>query len=133
VLVVATFDEDLGGEVVAKAIICLLLAFPYLLLRFAVSLGTRGARWVRLAGVLAAAMVVATPALPKLPQDSDPHPGWVLANTFGPPRLLDRSVGAHDRPALASGDGATGRAPGFPARRDAGRSHEGGGGGGGNT
>ena len=83
VLVVATFNEDLDGAIVAKVVICLLLAFPYLLLRFAVSFGTGGARWVRPASVLAAAMVVVTLAIPELPQDSEPQPGWVLAYTLG--------------------------------------------------
>ena len=71
VLVVATFDPGLEGAIVAKVVISLLLAFPYCLLRFAVSFGTRAARWVRSAGVLAAAMLIATLALPQLPQDSD--------------------------------------------------------------
>jgi len=83
VLGVATFDEGLDGDVVAKLVIGLLLAFPYLLLRFAVSFGTGAARWVRSAGVLAAAMLIVTLALPQLPQDSDQQPGWLLAYTVG--------------------------------------------------
>jgi hypothetical protein len=39
VLVVATFDPGVEGAIVAKVVIGLLLAFPYCLLRFAVSFG----------------------------------------------------------------------------------------------
>jgi signal transduction histidine kinase/ActR/RegA family two-component response regulator len=83
VLVVATFDEELDGQIVAKVVIALLLAFPYFLLRFAVSFGTGAARWVRTASVLAAAMLIVTLALPELPQDTEPQPGWVTAYILG--------------------------------------------------
>jgi hypothetical protein len=84
VLLVAAFDEGLDeNQFLVKAIIVLLLAFPYLLLRFAASFGTVRARWVRLAGVMGAVMVVATLALPEIPGDVDPQPGWLAAYTVG--------------------------------------------------
>lgn len=83
VLVVATFDEGLEQEIAAKALICVLLAFPYLLLRFAVSLGTVPARWVRLATVAAGVMVAVTLALPEIPQDPEPQAGWFTAYIGG--------------------------------------------------
>jgi signal transduction histidine kinase/ActR/RegA family two-component response regulator len=83
VLIVATFDAELEGLILTKAIICLLLAFPYLLLRFAASLGTVPRRWVTFATAAAGVMVAATVALPEFPRDTDPQPGWLAVYTFG--------------------------------------------------
>ena len=48
VLLVGTFDEDLG-DWATKALVCVLLAFPYPLLRFSASFGAVPASWVRVA------------------------------------------------------------------------------------
>jgi signal transduction histidine kinase len=83
VLIIATLDPDLEGPILAKAIIALLLAFPYLLLRFADSLGTVRDRWVRIATALGVVMIVATLLLPEFPQDTEGQGGWVFVYTLG--------------------------------------------------
>jgi signal transduction histidine kinase/ActR/RegA family two-component response regulator len=59
-----------------KALVCVLLVFPYFLLRFTASLGTVPKRFVRLATAATGAILVASLALPPLPAEGTARPGW---------------------------------------------------------
>ena len=60
-------------------LISVLLAFPYLLVRFALSLGAIGPRRHRVAVILTAVQVVATLFSPTFPQPGEPRSGWFTA------------------------------------------------------
>jgi signal transduction histidine kinase/CheY-like chemotaxis protein len=82
VLAISALDTDHGmGGWRAKALTCVLLVFPYLLLRFTASFGTLSARFTRLATVATAAILLATLALPPAPAGNTPHTGWVVPYT----------------------------------------------------
>ena len=70
-----------AGLVWTKAVICVLLALPTLLVLFTQVLGALGRRWRTAALAAYAAQVVVTVAIPPLPEPGDPRPGWVLAYT----------------------------------------------------
>jgi signal transduction histidine kinase/CheY-like chemotaxis protein len=79
VLLVAALGEEGGPEWTRKVLVCVLLAFPYLLLRFAASFGLVRAPLARVAAAATAAILVATVALPSLPEEGAPRPAWYAA------------------------------------------------------
>ncbi|MEA2179268.1 MAG: hypothetical protein QOG77_2565, partial [Solirubrobacteraceae bacterium] len=82
-LLILALDES-RPDWETKAVLCCLLAFPYLMLRFAASFGAVPAVYTRLALWATAAMVVLTVALPSFPaDDAAARPAWVNAYLFG--------------------------------------------------
>ena len=77
-LLIAALDDDAGPEWARKALICVLLAFPYLLLRFAASLGVVPGRLTRLAAAATAVILVLTLVLPPLPEDGASRPASAI-------------------------------------------------------
>ena len=77
-LLIAALDAGGGEEWVGKALVCVLLAFPYLLLRFTVSLGAVPVRFLRPATAATVGILVATVALPPLPEEGA-QPAWAVA------------------------------------------------------
>lgn len=78
VLVVAALAGQGAPGWVDKALVCVLLAFPFLLLRFTASLGAVPGRYVRVAAASTAVMLVASVVLPSLPEDGAARPAWSL-------------------------------------------------------
>ena len=81
VIATAPYEPDRDstvGVVIVKLTICLLLAFPYFLVRFAWALGGLSRARHRLAAVLYAVEVVATLVLPLGPLPGEPRPTSVL-------------------------------------------------------
>jgi signal transduction histidine kinase/ActR/RegA family two-component response regulator len=78
VLLVAALGET-PPEWARKGLVCVLLAFPYLLLRFTASFGAVPERFTRLAGLATAALLTATLVLPALPEDGRSRPAWAVA------------------------------------------------------
>jgi signal transduction histidine kinase/ActR/RegA family two-component response regulator len=76
VLVVDALGPGQPGELARKLLVCVLLAFPFLLLRFTASFGAVAPRSARLAAVGTAVMLVVTLALPGFPADGAPRPAW---------------------------------------------------------
>jgi len=79
VLWVDALYDDLGSGWARKALIGILLAFPYLLLRFTASLRALSPRLTRLATAATVAVLAATVALPPLPEDEVARPAWAIA------------------------------------------------------
>ena len=75
VLLESTFGERGAPGWAGKVLICVLLAFPYALLRFTASLGAVRPRVVTLATLATVAMLVTTLALPARGA-GDSRPGW---------------------------------------------------------
>jgi signal transduction histidine kinase/CheY-like chemotaxis protein len=79
-LLVAELDEgDQLPEWAGRALVCVLLAFPYLLLRFTASFGLVPAGFARLAVAATAAILTASVALPSFPDDGAARPAWYTA------------------------------------------------------
>lgn len=74
-LLIRTVDAAVRPEWIVRALICFLLAFPYLLLRFTESLVAVPAVMIRFAAGALATMLAATLALPYFPQDAAAGPG----------------------------------------------------------
>jgi signal transduction histidine kinase/CheY-like chemotaxis protein len=82
-VMVAQLGERHHSAAVEKLIVCLLLAFPYLLLQFAASLQAISQRIAHVGTAALAIVVVATLSLPPLPQEGDPRPDWIWIWTVG--------------------------------------------------
>jgi signal transduction histidine kinase/CheY-like chemotaxis protein len=76
VLLVSAVHQDGASGWAGKALVCVLLAFPYLLLRFAAALGTVRPGVTRIATAATAALLVTTVVLPGFPRDGAPRPEW---------------------------------------------------------
>jgi signal transduction histidine kinase/ActR/RegA family two-component response regulator len=68
-----------ASEWVTKALVCVLLAFPYLVLRFTAAFRAVPPRFTQLAGWWLLAIVLATLALPSVPREGAARPGWFTA------------------------------------------------------
>jgi signal transduction histidine kinase/CheY-like chemotaxis protein len=79
VLLTAALGDSTLPDWAGKALVCVLLAFPYLVLRFAASFGTVSVLFGRAAAGTTLAIVAATLILPALPEDGEPLPGWYAA------------------------------------------------------
>ena len=79
VLLVAAVGGDEPGEWVRRVLVCVLLAFPYLLLRFTASVGVLSDRLLRGAAAATAAVLLASLVIPSFPEDGEPQPGWYTA------------------------------------------------------
>jgi signal transduction histidine kinase/ActR/RegA family two-component response regulator len=79
VLIVSAVHRDGMSGWAGKALVCVLLAFPYLLLRFAAALGTVRSSVTRVAIAAGGALVVTTAVLPAFPRDGAPRPAWFTA------------------------------------------------------
>jgi signal transduction histidine kinase/CheY-like chemotaxis protein len=79
VLLVAALGGEEPGEWVTKVLICVLLSFPYLLLRFTASFGLLSSRLLRGAAAATAAVILASLVVPALPEDGAAQPGWYVA------------------------------------------------------
>ncbi|MGH2967882.1 MAG: hypothetical protein ACRDK0_02280, partial [Solirubrobacteraceae bacterium] len=78
VLRVGAVGGEEPAEWVSKALVCVLLAFPYLLVRFAASLELVGGRFVRFAGLATIAVLLLSLVLPSPPEEGAPQPAWYL-------------------------------------------------------
>jgi signal transduction histidine kinase/CheY-like chemotaxis protein len=78
VLLVAAVGGEEPGEWVSKLIVCVLLSFPYLLLRFTASFGVLPAWLLRGAAAATAAILLVSLAIPAFPEDGEAQPGWYL-------------------------------------------------------
>ncbi len=78
-LLIRAVDEAARPEWTVKVLVCFLLAFPYLLLRFTESFVAVPVVMARLAAGSLAALLAATVALPFFPEDGAARPGWYTA------------------------------------------------------
>jgi signal transduction histidine kinase/ActR/RegA family two-component response regulator len=76
VLLVSTIGGRHPSDQVTRLLVCVLLAFPYLLLRFTASFGAVAPRLVRIAAVATATLIVVSLVVPSFPQAEDEKPGW---------------------------------------------------------
>jgi nitrate reductase NapE component len=76
VLLVATIGGRHPAEWVTRLVVCVLLMFPYLMLRFTGSFGAVAPVFLRFAGVATAAMLIASLLVPSFPEAGDEKPGW---------------------------------------------------------
>jgi signal transduction histidine kinase len=76
VLLVAAIGGARPPELVQRALVCVLLVFPFLLLRFTASFGAVSSGFARLAAAWAALMLLATFALPRFPGQGAAQPAW---------------------------------------------------------
>jgi signal transduction histidine kinase/CheY-like chemotaxis protein len=81
--VLAVLEVEERADWVTKAVLCCLVAFPYLLLRFAASFRALPPVLARVALWMTAAMLVVTVALPAFPEDDNARPGWIVAYLLG--------------------------------------------------
>jgi hypothetical protein len=78
-LAVSANPTGAAAQWMAKALLAIIVLFPYLLFRFTASLD-RAARWTEaVVGTLAGAVVAWTLALPTLPAEGEPLPRWLRA------------------------------------------------------
>jgi signal transduction histidine kinase/CheY-like chemotaxis protein len=78
-LLISALDGRDGSDGLRKALLCLLLVFPYALLRFTASFGAVPAGFTRVAGAATAGVLAATLLVPVLPRHDAVRPGWVTA------------------------------------------------------
>ncbi len=71
--------HELAERAVGRAVVVLLVLFPYLLFRFTTAFRVADHRLANGLLVLTAAMIAWTLALPRLPQLGEPRPGWFVA------------------------------------------------------
>jgi signal transduction histidine kinase/ActR/RegA family two-component response regulator len=76
VLLVAAIGGDRPPELVQRALVCVLLVFPFLLLRFTASFGAVSSGLARLAVAWTAVMLLATGALPEFPDQGAAQSAW---------------------------------------------------------
>jgi signal transduction histidine kinase len=76
-LFAAVLDPTAPPEWFGRGLVCLLLAFPYLLLRFTGSFGLIRPRVVKLAGAVTVALCAATVLLPQAPEEGSELPAAV--------------------------------------------------------
>jgi signal transduction histidine kinase/ActR/RegA family two-component response regulator len=79
VLLVAAVSGDKPAEWVSRLLICVLLAFPYLLVRFTASFGVVGRGVLHGAAAATVAIVLASLIIPSFPEAGAPQPGWYAA------------------------------------------------------
>jgi signal transduction histidine kinase/CheY-like chemotaxis protein len=79
VLLVSSLDPHGASGWQGKALVCVLLTFPYFLLRFTASFGTLPRRLTIAATGATVAILIATLALPSLPEEGAPRPAWFAA------------------------------------------------------
>lgn len=75
--------EGVAAEAFTRALVVVLLLFPYLLYRFADSFEPGTSLGSRVAALATGAAAVATIALPDFPAEGDPHATWFTAYTIG--------------------------------------------------
>jgi signal transduction histidine kinase/ActR/RegA family two-component response regulator len=76
VLFVAAVGANSQQELVRRGLVCVLLAFPLLLLRFTASFVAMSTGVARVAGAWTAVMLLATVALPEFPAEGTAQPAW---------------------------------------------------------
>jgi signal transduction histidine kinase/CheY-like chemotaxis protein len=79
VLVVSAAAGDRAADWVMRVLVCVLLPFPFLLLGFTASFGAVSARFVRMAAIATAAMLVVSLVVPSFPAQGEPRPAWYIA------------------------------------------------------
>src|SRR5438067_3738148 len=71
--------HDLAERTIGRAVLVLLVLFPYLLFRFTTAFRVADRRLTNGLFLLTAAMIAWTLALPRLPQLGEPRPDWFVA------------------------------------------------------